>query len=263
MFKKFYATVKKQYPFLPSSPLSKLAKFLGIQNHLKDKRVESILRNVEPEIKNHVENYSTDFKIFLDTKLNNDAIHNLSYLLQTKNVKGDILELGTYQGKSTIILAKFLKQLNSKKIIYTCDTFEGIPYEDKYSMMKNAKGMYANTSIETVKQNFRRFGVLDQIICLPGEFENTLEKELSDKKFSFIFVDCDIYDSSVTGINFGYSRLNEGGIMAFDNYDYDEKKSDWGITKAVNDFCKNENVELINAFKYESLPYIVKSRSYQ
>jgi hypothetical protein len=40
---------------------------------------------------------------------------------------GDIFEFGVYRGKSLITAALILKELNSKKILYGFDTFDGFP----------------------------------------------------------------------------------------------------------------------------------------
>ena len=154
-------------------------------------------------------------------------------------------------------MAKFLKTLHSTKKIYSCDTFTGIPYDDQYSTIKDAKGMYSDTSIESVQQTLKDFDADSNVELIKGKFEDTLENKLADKKFSFIFVDCDIYKSTVTGLNFGYPRLVSGGIIMFD--DYDRKPDLWGQTKAVDDFCQKNQIKVhSDNSRYNQIPYITK-----
>jgi len=44
-----------------------------------------------------------------------------------KNIKGDIVEAGVYNGRSLLATAYYLKQLKSKKLVYGFDSFGGFP----------------------------------------------------------------------------------------------------------------------------------------
>jgi O-methyltransferase len=157
-------------------------------------------------------------------------------------------------------MAKVLQKINSKKKIFTCDTFEGIPYEDKFSTNKTAKGAFSDTSFESVKETFENFKVSDRIEMIQGKFEDVVSEGIDKEKFSYIFVDCDVYDASVFALNFGFPRLTNEGIISFDDYERNiQSKPRWGMTKAVDDFCKTNNLKLfLNSKKYHMLPYIRK-----
>ena len=51
----------------------------------------------------------------------------LNFIKDTKDVPGDILELGTWLGGFTYLMAKYLDLIDSDKHIITCDSFEGMP----------------------------------------------------------------------------------------------------------------------------------------
>lgn len=186
--------------------------------------------------------HKDDLEVWLDA----DFLRGLlECILMTKTVKGDIIELGSFRGGSATICAHFLKAINSSKIIYACDTFEGHPYEDKFSKSKNVTGAFSTTSIPHVLEKFQKYGVLDKIKIIKGSFEDTLESELSKKRFSLAFVDCDLYDSTKYVLNFLYPRIEGNGIICFhDFYPQGNKYSVWGITKAVEEFLQKKHLKI-------------------
>ena len=94
----------------------------------------------------------------------------LSLIRKTEEINGDIIELGVAQGGTTVMMAHFLKQINSKRKIYAYDTFEGYPYEDRFSTKsKTFKGTAGGggadalpLSLESVQTKIKKF-VMNQI----------------------------------------------------------------------------------------------------
>ena len=143
---------------------------------------------------------------------NNDSILNaqsksgermgltLSLIEKTNDVDGSLLELGVFQGGTTVVFAKFLQQLKSDKQIFACDTFSGYPYKDNNPDMPLASGQfYADTNIDRVKNQYDKFNVSDQITIIEGRFDDTLHAHLSDQRFSFAYFDADLYNSTKVG----------------------------------------------------------------
>ncbi len=176
----------------------------------------------------------------------------LECFLMTKAAKSDIIELGSYRGGSTTVCAHFLKKIKSSKIIYACDTFEGHPFEDKFSKYENIIGEFSDTNIPYVLKKFEKYDVLDKIKIIKGSFEDTLESKLGEKKFSLAFVDCDLYDSTKYVLSFLYPRMEVNGIICFhDYYPQGYKYSHWGITKAVDEFLQEKHLKIqLNPIAY-------------
>lgn len=171
----------------------------------------------------------------------------------TESVKGDIIELGSFRGGSTVMIAQLLKRIGSIKKIFACDTFEGHPYDDKYSNQPKRKNQFSNTSVKYVLNKFQRFDVDDKITIVKGLFEETLVSKLADKRFSFAFVDCDLYDSAKYVLEFLYPRLNGGGRIIL--HDYGD--ADWGLTEAVDEWCEKNGLRV----NLNSVYYIEKLES--
>ena len=179
----------------------------------------------------------------------------LEFLETTKDLEGNILELGTYKGGSTIMFAKFLQHLKSKKRIFACDTFTGFPYEDIDPTEQKRIGNLRDTSFEHVSEKFKKFNVSDKITIIKGKFEDTLFQRLSDLKFSFVLFDADLYKSTKFALDFVYPRLINDGIMAFQDYELGNekiKKFAWGERQAVDEFFSLHNLKLSTE---KSIPY--------
>lgn len=164
----------------------------------------------------------------------------LSLILRTNNIQGDIIELGTYKGGSTIMMARLLKRIDSTKKIYACDTFTGHPYNDQFPF-KKVKGEYSDTNVHYVKNKFRKLGVEEFIVTIEGLFEETLSRELSDKRFSYAFVDCDLYESTKCAFTFLIPRMEHNSIIAMHDY---TGHSEWGLIRAVNEQCQESNFKV-------------------
>jgi predicted O-methyltransferase YrrM len=159
----------------------------------------------------------------------------LQQVYNTEGKPGDIIELGTYKGGSAVMIARLLNVISSRRTLYACDTFQGLPYDDKFTAKTKVKGLFSDTSISYVYRKFRRFKVSERIKVVQGLFEESLSKKLNNKMFSLAFIDCDLYDSTRYCLDFLKKRMQPGGIIVI--HDYGDRHN-WGCTKAVDDWCE-------------------------
>jgi len=236
-----YCQLQKKYPSLfPVAPLSSPKSKLIFT--LLTKAISS---QFEPKIKEELSYYVKHHFELEDLQDGLDMGNLLTFVKETDNLEGDILELGTYKCGTTIMIARFLKKIGSKRKVIGCDAFMGLPYEDKHSSRQNATGMFSDVTLEKVLEKIKKFGVDDKITIIEGFFEETLPKFLSGKKFSMILVDCDLYDSTKFSLEFVYPRLVKGGMIMFDDYDrVDKNNPGWGETKAVDEFCSSRKIHI-------------------
>jgi len=175
----------------------------------------------------------------------------------SKGLEGDIIECGVYKGGSCLRIAKKMKSLQSKKILYALDTFEGHPYDDLDNMPANLrkevynkktpkvmKKLYDDVNLEEIKNKFMEEN-LDNTIFLKGLFEESF-KEISDRKFCFAHVDADTYLSVKQCIEFLKPRMVSDGIMLFDDYNMPEYP---GCNKAVDDLLGRSSLILLKPHK--------------
>ena len=270
-FEKKYQTLARDYlKFLPKSP----AKKIGLHKFMHKRRLKELSALItDHDIRttiNFYSEHSNDAVMLGSTKINTQDAYTLAFLFQcikqTESLEGDIIELGSYKCGTSIMMAKFLKQINSKKKIFACDTYDGMPDDDEYVKNKIAKGMFSDTSFDFVSEQVKKFKMHNEIELVKGKFQDVFDGKFSNSKFSLVFMDCDIYSSAKFTIEFTYPRLVNDGIMLFHDYAVGKKPSnkkgghivdsEWGETKAVDDFLKDK----IESLVVDSVPYIQKGR---
>lgn len=143
-----------------------------------------------------------------------NLFHLLNLVLLQK-IEGDIIEIGSCSGESTVIMRKILVDNNADKQIYAFDSFQGLP-EIKHSDQVYKKGDMA-ASLEKFNNNFDKLG-LERPITVKGWFENTLHQNLP-KKIAFVLLDADLYESTLTALNAIYKRMSKNSICLLGVYD--------------------------------------------
>ena len=245
--------VKNYLTFLPHSPATKL----GL--NLFQKISADVMKLInEPDIKKAINFYIKNHENIQDTQ----GIYKIIFLLQcikeTEHLDGDIIELGSYKGGNAIMMAKFLKQIGSKKKVYACDTFSGIPEED--SNVKDIADMryFSDTNLDAVKKKLKKYDVFNVKLVI-GDFRNTLPK-LDKEKFSLVFIDCGIFSSAKLAINFSYPRLVKDGVLFSHCYGAPKGKGStslWGETYAVKEYLSNKLEKIV----IESIPFMQKGHN--
>jgi O-methyltransferase len=139
---------------------------------------------------------------------------------------GDVAECGVYRGGTAMIAAEALEGTARRLCLF--DTFEGMP-ETNPSEDLHRKGDFGDTSLESVQRYLARF---DFVEFFPGLIPSTLAA-IADRRFSFVHIDLDLYDSIRAASEFFYARANPGGIIVYDDYGAGDCP---GARKAVDEF---------------------------
>ena len=162
--------------------------------------------------------YENNFYLTCDITRISKIIAQYEIFKMVQDIPGAIVECGVFKGASFSRFSMFREILSNpfgKKII-GFDTFEGFPYDDKYSLDIHKKGLSAGFEYEHIIKKIKQYEVDDKIILVKGMFEETLYQQLKEHKFSFVFVDCNLYDSTKFGLEFAYPRMPKNAIIAFD-----------------------------------------------
>lgn len=155
---------------------------------------------------------------------NSEAYMINSAVKSTDKLSGDIAEVGVYRGGS----AKLICQGKGDRTLHLFDTFEGLPHDDEGDS-GFVKGMYS-ANYEDVK---RAFANEKNVYLYKGWFPDTAGP-IKDRKFSFVHLDVDLYESTVACLNFFYDRMEKGGILL--SHDYEQE----GVKKAFTEFFKGK-----------------------
>lgn len=141
--------------------------------------------------------------------------------------EGDLVEVGVFQGGTARLIKSTMGK--SDKILHLFDTFTGMPKSEYLGSCDrhHAPGEFRLTSLSLVKQVVGE----DNVLYYPGIFPETA-KGIEDKKFCFVHVDCDLYQSYKDCLEFFPSRIISGFIL-FDDYKHERCL---GATKAIDEF---------------------------
>lgn len=180
---------------------------------------------------------------------------------RVSELPGHFCELGCWNGTNLIFLAKLVQLLKPRTNteVFGFDAFAGLQVFDEKdgAATRTGRGKYKGNP-ELLRDALVWHGLEDTVRVVAGNIEQTLPaflQERKDVRFSFVYLDTDLYPSIRCGIELLYPKLLKGGIMVFDEYNF----ADWpGETSAVHDVL-GENVT-IHAVPLTRQPtaYIVK-----
>jgi O-methyltransferase len=181
------------------------------------------------------------------TAIGMTGLNNLQFCVEDVlrgNVPGDLIETGTWRGGASIFMRAVLNANGvTNRKVYVADSFEGLPKPNPEKFPADAGDIHHTfeflaVSLEEVKENFSRHGLLDDQVCfLKGWFRDTLPK-LRDLQWSVIRLDGDMYESTHDGLVNLYPKLSIGGYLIVD--DYGAVK---GCREAVEDYRRANRIK--------------------
>jgi len=132
----------------------------------------------------------------------------------TNHLPGDCIEFGSFRGGSAAVIRQYL---NSEKVLYVLDSFEGLPEPSEYDNY-HSKGDFSETSYRIVAEGLNSIGV--NIKVMKGYFSDSLEtlSRYEHLQFSFAHIDADLYKSVLEALEFVYPRMAKGRFIILDDY---------------------------------------------
>ena len=136
-------------------------------------------------------------------------------------IDGEYFEFGVYEGRAMIAAWNNSLRFKKKLRFFAFDSFEGLPSSDEGGN-KFPKGKYT-CSKSTFLKNLSKAGANTSLVtCVSGFYDksltNTLQEQLSNHKAAIIWVDCDLYISTVPVLQFIVPFLQQGTIICFDDW---------------------------------------------
>lgn len=150
-----------------------------------------------------------------------------------RTIPGGAAQLGVWKGGSSKIIAQALTGTDKDLILF--DTFEGLPVKE--NSFSDGRTEFRDTSLEDV-QSFLKG---ERVTFARGFFPDTaLPYESS--RFSFVYLDADLEESTQAGLTFFYPRLSAGGVIVCDDYG----SHYWpGVKKSIDAFAQKEGISII------------------
>jgi O-methyltransferase len=169
------------------------------------------------------------------------------------DLDGNLAECGVYRGGTLIPLGLYLAQTNVKKQLYGFDSFEGFGDLAEQAYLQTY-GACTDTSYETVHEKISRLHLSEQVILIRGFFNDTLGA-FRDRRFCFVHLDCDLYESYKVCLNFFYDRMVSGGIILLDEYNDPPCP---GCNHAVDEFLLDKPETLIEIVSDNYIRYFIR-----
>ena len=137
-------------------------------------------------------------------------LYTLCYM---QSIEGDVVEIGSWQGRSSTFLARAVKESKNGNF-YAIDHFGGnVGKESFYKVDGTLNGLKDNFN-----HNISKFGLSDVVHLL--DMRNTeAAKQLEENTIRFLFIDGDHTKEGVRrDIELFFPRLIKGSIVVFDDY---------------------------------------------
>ena len=184
-----------------------------------------------------------------ETMIGMNRLDNLEELVTDvlrRDVPGDLIETGVWRGGASIFMRAVLEAYgDSGRTVWAADSFRGLPKPDPKHQddVKDAywKKPVLAASLEDVKANFARYGLLDERVrFLPGWFKDTLPGAPIER-LAILRLDGDLYESTMDALEPLYPKLSVGGYCIVDDYSIvpgckravDEYRTRNGITEEI------------------------------
>jgi hypothetical protein len=149
-------------------------------------------------------------------------------------VKGSIVECGVYKGFTFMSWAKLSAMLEPENLtrrIYGFDSFAGFPSiqeQDDGGPVKPRRGELRSNSYEELLELIKEYdadrflGHIPKVELVRGDIVQTVPEFVRNHKHlvvSLLFMDCDLYEPTKTGIEHFLPRMPRGAVIAFDELD--------------------------------------------
>jgi hypothetical protein len=200
------------------------------------------------------------------------CIHAASSFIAWNQVEGDYLEFGVWRGASFSVA--FAAMERSRRIVaqampatpefkawlaaapryFAFDSFEGLPAGSAERQTDYEPGAYACSQAE-FRANVAAEGVdMRRVVTVPGMFDQSLNAATKAqhglRKAALIFIDCDLYESTVPVLDFCTDLVTQGTIIVFQDWFRFKGRPDQGEQRACNEWlARNPQFELIEYWR--------------
>jgi hypothetical protein len=176
-----------------------------------------------------------------------DAYDLFQCLDHARWIDGDLIEFGSYQGHSGLLVAEFIKRTGLDKKLYLCDAFEQFP-DERLGIDQRWSGSHP-VDFAAVESLFAPYGFVSLV---RGEFEESVNS-IGIDSISFAMIDCDSYRATRFVADFVFPKLVVGGVMFFEDYGHHALL---GARRAADEFLAGRRKETFSMFSFFSGAYV-------
>jgi hypothetical protein len=184
----------------------------------------------------------------------------LDQVQRVQDVAGDIVECGVSIGHGALLFLLLSEYVGKPRLYWGFDSFEGFPdpvEADEHTPITGV-GFWASPP-EAVLRTLRDGRLPEEVIrervrLVKGLFDQTLREY--EGRIAILHLDCDLYQSYQTALDYLYEKVAPGGVIMFDEYN----DSRWpGATKAIDNFFRDKPERVQPHAKCSWKYFVVKS----
>lgn len=177
-------------------------------------------------------------------------------------VRGDYFEFGVWRGKTFTYARTMARRYRVSPIRFRAfDSFAGLPPVDgsaRHEVWKEGQFACSKPEFEQIlaTKGFRP----DEYELVEGFYDKSLDDTLvqrlkqADVKAAIVYIDCDLYESTVPVLRFIRHFLQDGTIVCFDDYFNYRGQPGHGEQKALAEFLQdNPDIRLSPYMAYSPL----------
>lgn len=151
-----------------------------------------------------------------------DFFWNAFTALKVNGISGDYVEFGSLSGTTLWLAHQQMIESGTPRHLWTFDSFEGYPDtddpRDEHPAFKGSGG----GGLDAFHAACERNGVpRDAYTAVEGYYEETLPAlgtNAPPNDIALVYLDCNLYSSTVTALEFLAPRLKHGMIIAYDDW---------------------------------------------
>ena len=204
--------------------------------------------------------------LFASRQLVTEIVTRIKIFEKILDVQGDIIECGTFQGNNLMLfahLSSIFEPYSFNRKIYGFDTFEGFKSISKYDPKDINENTFSNTNLNILKKAINLFdlnrsvGHINKINIIKGDATKTIPNFYKKNKnllISLLYIDFDIFEPTKTALDFFASSVVKGGIIVFDQINYDKFR---GESLAFKDYFKANKHKLKKFIHDPFVGYII------
>jgi O-methyltransferase len=177
--------------------------------------------------------------------------YNAFKALRFNGIGGDYAEFGSYGGTTFVLAHREARRHGHEAHLWAFDSFQGLPPAREE---RDAHPEWREGKMATGLDDFRAICAANGIphtayTVVPGFYEETLSAADAPNDIALAYVDCDLYSSATTVLEFLEPRLKHGMIVAFDDYFCWSSSQPSGERQALLDF-------MARGSRWNWLPYV-------
>ena len=197
-------------------------------------------------------------------------------LLWKNHISGDYVEFGCHGGMTFTLAYHHSQQFQrpgTTRKLWAFDSFEGLPPQ---SGPKDAHPAWRQGWLKTSQEAFidicTRSGIPRSAYeVVPGFYKDTIGKDAGNPPkqlphdIAFAYIDCDLYTSTQSVLEFLAPRQKHGMIIALDDYYCYSDEAAAGERVALLEFLRNQDQYLLVPYVqygYHGMSFIVEDRRF-